>query len=170
MKSKFLIIFLSGLFLFGCDYEFREKPQVNENANTAQGNQTANNQTYTGGNSDKTAGNSNSAELDPNTPLILAGTSEIRTIPCGGREVEVVEDSTANSYTLTGECKKLTVDGVSNKINVEKVGEISVKGTSNEVTYSEGIDGNKPKITKTGVSTEVFSLKELEKKKAAESK
>lgn len=169
MKLKLLIILIGGLFLFGCDYQFKEKPQVESNSPTNSANKNTNAPTNTAGNSNANAANSDSKAETSTEPLILSGTSESRTIPCNGREVEVVEDSTANTYTLTGECKKLTVDGVSNKVNVEKVGEISVTGTSNKVTYVEGLGGKKPKITKSGISTAVDSLKDLEKKKAAES-
>ncbi len=167
MKLKLLIILINGLFVFGCDYQFKETPKTEGNSPANSVNQNANAQTTATGNSNSNAANSASKEIDSNEPLVLSGTSESRTIPCGGREVEVVEDATANSYTLTGECKKLTVDGVSNKVSVEKVGEISVKGTSNKVTYVEGLDGKKPKITKSGISTAVDSVKELEKKAEA---
>jgi hypothetical protein len=173
MKSKLLIFLTIGLFLFGCDYQFREKPQTDENANTANSpkNQNSNNETNQSNNTN--AGNSNSKAENADSssePLILSGTSESTTFSCNKREVEVVEDATANSYTLTGECKKLTVDGVSNKVSVEKVGEIVVKGTSNKVTYGEGFDGKKPKISKSGVSTSVDSMKSAKEKKDAESK
>ena len=166
MKSKILILLISGLFLFGCDYEFKEKPPTESNSasNSANKNTTA----QTNAANSNQGGDVTSPVKDEDTtgPLILSGTSESRTIPCNGREVELLEDATANTYTLTGSCKKLTVDGVSNKVNVEKVGEISVKGTSNKVVYVEGLDGKKPKITKSGVSTAVDSLKDLEKKNA----
>jgi hypothetical protein len=64
----------------------------------------------------------------------------------------------------------VTVDGVSNEVKVEKVGEIVVKGTSNKVAYGEGLGGKKPKISKSGTSTSVDSLKALEEKKQVESK
>lgn len=167
MNFKLVFFFILALFLAGCDYQFREKVQTEDNKN--QTNQNSNNQTSST-NSTSNAGNSATKETSSNEPLILTGTGENTTFPCNGREVEVVADSTANNYKFTGECKKLTVDGVSNKIIVEKVGEISVKGTSNKVTYTDGLDGKKPKITKSGVSTEVISQKETEAKQKAESK
>ena len=81
-----------------------------------------------------------------------------------------MKNRTASRYTLTGECKKLVVDGVSNVINVEKVGEIVVSGTSNKVFYTEGLNGKKPKITKNGTSTSVESKKSLEEKEKSETK
>ncbi len=95
--------------------------------------------------------------------LVLSGTSESLMIPCNGREVELDEDTTANTYTLTGECKKLVVDGVSNRVYVDKVGEIQVVGASNKVYYGEGLDGKEPKITKKGTSLIVEKQKAKEK-------
>ena len=164
MKSQLLVLLTAGLLLSACDYKFSETPQnaENVNASTAQTNQNANNQS----NENKAA--NSKEEISSDTPLILSGTSENTTFPCGGREVEVTTDSTANNYILTGECKKLTVDGVSNTIKVEKVGEISVTGVSNKVIYGEGLNGKKPKIKKSGTSTSVDSLKSLEEKKNSE--
>lgn len=100
-------------------------------------------------------------------PLILSEGSDYKTIPCNGREIEVTDDVTASTYKLQGECKKITIAGVSNKVTVDKVGEIIVNGTSISVIYGEGINGKTPKITKSGASTEVLSLKaSLEKQKS----
>lgn len=103
-------------------------------------------------------------------PLILSDTGDFKAIPCNNREIEITEDTTSSTYKLAGECKKITVDGVSNRVTVEKVGEIIVNGTSNSVIYGEGIDGKIPKITKTGISTSVDSMQAVNKKKEAESK
>jgi hypothetical protein len=170
MKSKHLVVLIIGLFLSGCNYKFSETPQTEENGNisNAQTNQNSNNQTnvVNAANTDKSVTNSKAETINSNEPLILSGTSESGNFPCGGREVEVVEDATANSYTLTGECKKLTVDGVSNSVNVEKVGEIFVTGISNKVIYGEGLNGKNPKIKKSGTSTSVDSKKSIEEKKS----
>lgn len=170
MKSKLLILLIAGLIFSGCDYKFSETPKDEENStvsNIKVSNQSNNNSIAIETN--KTASNSASkteAESTDTSNLILAGTSENATFPCSGREVEIGNDATANTYNFTGECKKITVDGVSNTVNVEKVGEISVKGISNKVIYGEGIGGKKPKITKDGPSTSVDSKKSIEEKKA----
>ena len=147
MKAKLLLFVLIGLFLNACGNDETAK---NQNANT---NANKPNATPT---------------IDSNVPLILTGTSDSSKIPCGGRVVEIDETATANDYTLTGECKKITVDGVSNSVTAEKVGEIVVKGSSNKVVYVEGLDGKKPKISNTGVSTTVDTKKSLEDKKSKE--
>lgn len=113
----------------------------------------------------KKESNSNTANVGSSTPeiggtLLLADTGKFETIACNQRDVELDAESTANTYTLTGECKTLVVDGVSNKVFVEKVGEIEVKGISNKVYYKSGIDGEKPKIKKEGTSTIVEQEKE----------
>ncbi len=169
MKSKFLVFLMIGLFLSGCNYKFSETTQIEENGNVsnARTNQNSNNQ-INAANAGNSAANSKPEIINSSEPLILSGTSEGGTFPCGGREVEIGSEATANSYTLTGECKKLTVDGVSNTVNVEKVGEISVAGTSNKVVYGEGLNGKNPKIKKSGVSTSVDSKKSIEEKKSKE--
>lgn len=164
MKLKTLFLF-GALFLAGCGYEL---PKTAENANNsknspAQTNQNANNQSAEIKN--ESAASNSKPESGDSTKLILSGTGETVSYPCNGREVEIGEEATANVYTLTGECKKLTVNGVSNKINVERVGEIVARGISNKVTYGEGIGGKPPKISKSGPSTSVESKKSQEEKK-----
>lgn len=146
MKAKLLFFITIGLFLTACGDSNQNTKNANTNANSA----------------------AVKPPIDSNERLILSGTNEFSKIPCGGREVEIDETATANDYTLTGECKKITVDGVSNEINVEKVGEIIVKGTSNKVIYSEGLEGKKPKIKNSGVSSVIDSKKSLDDKKAKE--
>ncbi len=143
MKRILLISFTAIFLLSACGSETETKPTntvPDENANV------------------------NEATPSPELggTLVLSGTSESLTIPCNQREVELDEDTTANTYTLTGECKKLLVDGVSNRIYVDKVGEIEVLGASNKVYYGEGLDGKAPKIRKKGTSLIV------EKQKAKE--
>jgi hypothetical protein len=169
MKSKYLIFLIGALFLSGCGYELpktangngNSAPPSNQAANQSNANKPATNVSSTNNAAQNSSGNAEGGKL------ILDGTGESTTIPCNGREVEVDENSTANSYTLTGECKKITVDGVSNKIKVDKVGEIVVRGVSNTVTYGEGLNGGKPKISKSGRSAVVETKAEAEKKAAA---
>ena len=146
MKAKLLFFITIGLFLTACGGESQNTNNANANANSAAAK----------------------TPIDSSVPLILSGTSEFSKIPCGGREVEIDETATSNDYTLTGECKKITVNGVSNEIKVEKVGEIIIKGSSNKVIYTEGLDGKKPKIKNTGVSSTVDTKKSLDDKKAKE--
>lgn len=171
MKLKAFIL-IGGIFLAGCGYEL---PKTAENANNSrntntQTNQTADNQSAATGNTMNSESKTADSKAETGDgKLILSGTGETATYPCNGREVEIEEEATANSYTLTGECKKLTVKGVSNKIAVEKVGEIAAAGISNRVTYTEGIGGKPPKISKSGTSNTVESKKaEAEKKQDAD--
>ncbi len=113
----------------------------------------------------KTGDNSNANIVESSTPeiggsLVLSDTGKFETISCRERDVEIDQEATANTYTFTGECKTLVVDGVSNKVYVEKVGAIEVKGISNKVYYKSGLDGEKPKIKKEGTSTIVEQEKE----------
>lgn len=151
MKFYLLLLVLVCLFFSGCNYNVPQNPVVEENANTKPQKSEAQLEAE--------------RKLLTDDPLILSEVSDYKTIPCNNREIEISEDATSSSYKLTGECKKVTVAGVSNKVTVDKVGEIVVSGSSNKVIYGEGSDGKKPKITKSGVSTSVDSAKSLNEKK-----
>ena len=158
MKSKWLIFLIGALISSACA---SQQPETKPAGNSA------NSQTQNAQNSNNQANQNNQETVNNDGgKLILTGTSQSATYPCNGREVEIDTDTTAGKYTFTGECKKLVVDGVSNVVRVEKVGEIVVAGVSNKVIYGEGIGGKKPKITKSGSSTSVESKAEVEKKQA----
>lgn len=150
MKQK-VFLFLAGvLLLANCSAEQPKNANIQANQNVA-----------------------GQANINPNLvgdKLVFSGTGESVITQCDGREVEVTPDATSSSYTLRGECKKITVDGVSIDVTAEKVGEIVVKGTSVNLTYGEGLGGKKPKISKTGVSNVVQSKKDYDEKQAKEAK
>ena len=71
----------------------------------------------------------------------VSGTGETSTHECTpGTEVEVTGAS--NTVTLTGECKRLTVEGA-----------------SNTVTWKRGPGKSKPKVSRTGVGNKVTQQK-----------
>jgi hypothetical protein len=156
MKFSLILLILICVFFSGCYYNKLKETVVVENTNA--GIQKTQEQIDA------------ENRLLTEDPLILSSTSDLKTIPCNNREIEITNDATSNNFRLTGECKKVTVDGVANDVKVEKVAEIIVKGTSNKVSYGEGVDGKKPKITKTGISTSVDSMPSLKEKKEAEIK
>ena len=174
MNSKAIVFLLGGLLLSGCGYEL---PKAGNAADTStnsavlvnQNTNTQSNNIFNAEQVNKNAGATNSKTGGSDTgetKLVLTGSGESTTHPCNGREVEIGDSATAINYTFTGECKKITVDGVSVTVNVEKVGEIVVRGVSNRVIYGEGIGGKKPKITKSGTSTFAETKAEAEKKKS----
>lgn len=188
MSSKFSKL-TAAVFLAGCvslataacgGVELKNPPQPEKPLNSSGQNNQNSGGNQSNGNS---GGSGNSNQIAP-TPvatgtesgnaggkLILSDTSKNETYPCQGREVELDDDTVANTINLTGECKKLTVKGVSNEVKVEKVGEIVVSGVSNKVYYGEGLNAKKPKISKSGTDTVVETIKAHEEKlKAAESK
>jgi hypothetical protein len=156
MKFNLILLVLICVFFAGCYYNKLKEVVVEENTNAA------NRKTQ--------------AQIDAENrlltedPLIFSEASDYKSFPCNGREIEIVKEATSNTFKISGECKKLTVDGVANNVTVEKVGEIVVRGTSNKVTYGEGLEGKKPKIDKTGISNTVDSLKTVNEKKKAETK
>lgn len=152
MKYSLLLLSLFAISFSACNYNIPQNPVVEENTNTAP--------------KKSEAQLAEEKRLETEDPLILSEVSDIKTIPCNNREIEISEDATASNYKLTGDCKKVTVNGVSNKVTVDKVGEIVVSGSSNKVVYTEGLDGKKPKITKTGISTAVDSAQDLKNKQS----
>ncbi len=174
MKLKATIFLLGGLLSAACGYELPKTGNTADNPtnSTAQVNQNLKNQSNNAINAEtanKNADATNSKTENGSSggaKLVLSVSGESATYPCNGGEVEVDESVTASRYILTGECKKLTVDGVSVTVNVEKVGEVVVKGVSNKVIYGEGIGGKKPKITKNGPSVFVETKAEAEKREA----
>jgi len=149
MKSKILTFFIGSIFLLGCGGDEPANTNVNLNANIANANTNA---------------NANAADALPEK-LFVSGVGVTLIEDCKGREIEFDEDSTGNDYTFRGECKNLTVNGVANKVSVEKVGEITVAGVSNKVVYVSGLDGKKPKINKSGKDTSVDTKEIAEKNK-----
>lgn len=169
--TRFWILLIAA-FVSGCDYEFKKPAETNSSSvNTVASENKANagNEAVNSTSAEKSSESANSNTSGTATEgekLVLSSTAAYETIPCMGREVEITEEATANNYVFTGECKKLTVDGVSNKITVEKVGEIVVTGISNKVAYGEGLGGKKPKIKTSGKSTIVETIKSRDEKAA----
>lgn len=148
---KTVLIFLTFIFaLSGCNYELRETPKTA--ANSANTENSANAE-----NPGKSASNIAPEEIDAEAveggELLITDTGRQSEIECLNREVEFDKDTTSNQIYFKGTCKKITVDGVANKITVEEVGQIIVKGVSNRVVYESGIGGGKPKIQVSGIST-----------------
>lgn len=175
MKFKLLFFLIAGMYLFGCNYEFSNSSENAGNSSNSdnRGNQAARSES----NDVKTAANAAASnktgekvENSEGGKLVLSDTGKVAVYPCNGREVEIEEPATANDYTLTGECKKLTVNGVSNKIKVDKVGAISVTGVSNKIAYGEGLNNQKPPIKKSGTDNSVETVKSQEEKKEAANK
>lgn len=149
MKTQIVILILAFAFS-GCDYKLREVPKSEANSEVSQVN--TENSVPTGNSAD--TGQTFAADDGiEGGELLITDTGVSATYDCKNREVELDKDTTANSLTLTGTCKKITVDGVANKVSVEKVGQIIVRGVSNKVEYESGIGGSKPKISVSGTST-----------------
>jgi hypothetical protein len=160
LKRNIIILAIMALSIAGCGTEKRKTEEKAADTNTkteTAGNINAN----VAANENNT--NSESSKTEETGPLVLFGDGKSEAYECKGREVEVDESTTANKFTLSGECKKLKVDGVSNRVYVDKVGEIEVIGTSNKVYYGAGLDGPKPKIMKKGTSLVVEKKKSEEK-------
>ena len=91
------------------------------------------------------------------------------------KEPEIIINNAGGSYTFTGACTKLTVNGSDNRIKAESVVRIlcngaknaievdavdkaAVNGNDNTLTYKRGING-KPKVTAIGANNKLNQVK-----------
>lgn len=105
-----------------------------------------------------------SADVNSAQPLeggmTFDGVEQSWTVKCDGTKVQsVVVNGTENKAAITGSCKSITVNGVDNKVTAEYVGNITLTGTDNSVTYKMGLDGKAPKVVSSGVDNKAIKIK-----------
>jgi hypothetical protein len=81
--------------------------------------------------------------------LTLTDSAKTKTIDCAGQNVSITGSS--NTYTFTGSCGEMAVNGSKNEITIAKVGQISVNGSFNHVTWSSG----NPKTSNNGTGNTI---------------
>lgn len=86
--------------------------------------------------------------------LELSGSDSRETHRCSPK-TEVNISGSDNDITLTGECKRVSVNGSTNKVKVEAVATIDVTGSENQVTWKRAVGGKKPKVNRTGHDNKV---------------
>lgn len=91
------------------------------------------------------------------------------------KDPEVVINAAGGTYTLTGPCTKLAINGADNKIkaesavkillngskntlDVDAVDKLLVSGSDNAITYKRGVTG-KPKVAATGANNKLSQVK-----------
>lgn len=91
------------------------------------------------------------------------------------KDPEVAILASGGTFTFTGPCTKLAVNGSDNKLKVEsavklavngskntidvvKVDKLAVNGNDNTVTYKEGVSG-KPKVAALGTNNKLTQVK-----------
>jgi hypothetical protein len=84
----------------------------------------------------------------------LSGSGMQETLRCSPN-TEVNISGSDNDITLTGECKRVSVDGSTNKVKVEAVATIDVTGSENQVTWKRAVGAKKPKVNRTGHNNKV---------------
>lgn len=92
------------------------------------------------------------------------------------KEPSVAINGSAGTYTFTGACEKISVNGSSlkviaasvsklaingssNTVDVDAADKISVTGSSNKVTYKKGVTGAKPKTSSLGTDNKISQQK-----------
>ena len=86
--------------------------------------------------------------------LDISGSDSQETHRCSPK-TEVNISGSDNDITLTGECKKVSVNGSTNKVQVEAVAAIEVTGSENQITWKRAVGAKKPKVTRTGHDNKV---------------
>jgi hypothetical protein len=150
LKKQIIVLILAFIFV-GCNYKLRDIEKEKAEAEAALPD------------SEKTP--KVKAPPKPEVPeggeFLISDTGKMINHTCNKSTLELDKDTTSNTVNVKGICQKIIVDGVSNNVFVEEVGEIVVRGISNKVVYKKGIGGGKPKISVTGTST---SAKQAEPK------
>ena len=91
------------------------------------------------------------------------------------KDSKVSVNVSSGTYTFTGKCEKISINGAGNKVKVESVEKISINGSKNTVdvdavdklavtgsdntiTYKRGVNG-KPKVASTGANNKLTLVK-----------
>jgi hypothetical protein len=157
LKKQIIVLIVTFIFV-GCNYQFRDIPR--DEANTGVARTDSDKPVNDGGNKTE-----EKAPPKPEVPeggeFLITEVGKMINHTCNNSTLELDKDTTSNTVNVRGICRKIIVDGVSNNVFAEEVGEIVVRGISNKVIYKKGIGGGKPKISVTGTST---SAKQAEPK------
>lgn len=85
----------------------------------------------------------------------LDGSDSSYSYVCGGDDWVAVNGKN-DSLTITGECAVLEINGSDNKVTVESVGTITIRGNNNDVRYTRAPDGkHRPLIKNRGVANTI---------------
>lgn len=93
-----------------------------------------------------------------------------------GKDPEVTIESASGTYTLTGTCTKVSINGASNKVSIAAAEKVAVTGSSNEVTieaadkiavvgssnqvrWKKGLKGPKAKVSNVGTQNKISKIK-----------
>ncbi len=80
--------------------------------------------------------------------LIIHASDAVVSADCAGKRVEV--RGVRNSISLTGDCPILQVSGNENAITISSVASIVVTGSTNAVSWTQGVGGQDPTVSDTG--------------------
>lgn len=80
--------------------------------------------------------------------LNLLGSNQQRSVNCNSDAVQITGNR--STITLEGTCSEVTLVGNDNVIQTKTVGIISVTGNNNQVTWSNGVNGGTPRISRSG--------------------
>lgn len=82
--------------------------------------------------------------------LSFENNGQAGTVDCQKRHVLIAGNG--SQLVLQGECPFVEVSGDDNQVTIKSAGKISVAGDGNMVTWKQGIDKAKPKISDSGAN------------------
>ncbi|AZI44760.1 DUF3060 domain-containing protein (plasmid) [Deinococcus psychrotolerans] len=78
-----------------------------------------------------------------------------RTLRCNGGNLNL--RGSGQRLTILGNCAAVNITGSRNVLSVERVGQISIQGSSNRVTWKAALSGAKPLLRVSGTGNTVLS-------------
>jgi hypothetical protein len=90
---------------------------------------------------------------------LIASNNQTLTLAGDGKPRVIAGDN--NKVQIHGDCSSLKVIGKNNTVEVERVGEIQMVGSSNRVTYVHALSGETPSIANIGQDNEAKQTADL---------
>jgi hypothetical protein len=96
---------------------------------------------------------------DDDKRLKVQGVGKKATFACK-KDQDVEVQGSGHQLVLTGECRRVTVQGTEHKLTIEHAATILAQGVGHAIGYKRGPSGKEPKIKTQGLDVKVFRLKD----------
>jgi len=95
--------------------------------------------------------------------IVRSAMNSYETFECQGQSVEI--SGTSSQFVISGACPKLTIRGTGNTVKVERVGNVRIEGSNNQVVWSQALQGSRPQVSRVGAGNKIIQGK-MEAKRA----
>ena len=96
---------------------------------------------------------------DDDKRLKVQGVGKKATFACK-KDQDVEVQGSGHQLVLTGECRRVTVQGTEHKLTIEHAATILAQGVGHAIGYKRGPSGKEPKIKTQGLDVKVYRLKD----------